>query len=509
MKPPLTLLAALLALAPSRAAEEKPAPTITFEKLAAPTSAEALAASLATAPDGTLWLSWIQSTDGETHALRFSTFDATPRKWSAIDTIAHGPNIQMPATSFPALVIDRHGTVAALWNDIHSGALFASSSDHGTTWTEPIPWTVGVYKVGQFSFVCLADGRILAAWLDDRGNSSGIKVPKLYSRTITSLVNLSDEVLDHPDTLIDSSVSNSCQISLTAFPDGGALLAYRGRTDENAHDIRTARFDDRAWADSRPLNNDDWRFLAGSATGPRLASDGGRVAAAWFTAATHDPRVLVSFSPDAGARFLQPLRVDHGKPAGPVDTAILHDGALLVTWLESDGSAWLCRITPDFTADAPVCLAPPRAPITNDPTLVTYPRLALLRDYAGGKTSAQLIVAFATDRAAPLRTLLVTVPEGDLLTAEKNCDCAPTAEQLQGFPLRGTIAAIDAAHGVLRVRHGETPGVLAAGTHEFAAASDILATVQPERQFLGRIERRSDGTWRLFDVRLFVEPPQK
>ena len=302
-----------------------------------------------------------------------------------------------------------------------------------------------------------------------------------------------------PDTLVDNSVCDCCQTALAPFLDGGALLAYRGRSEEEVRDIRIARFRGAAWDAPRPLNHDDWRINACPVNGPRLASDGGRVAAAWFTAADNDPRVLASFSPDAGTRFLMPLRVDRGHPAGHVDTLILHDGAMLVTWLENDGSLWLRRVSPDFTAGEPFALASAGTISTK-----SFPRVALVRDYAGGKTAAQFVAAFTTEGNAPvLRTLLVTVPEGALVEAEKNCDCAPTAEQMQGFPLRGTV--VTAGTGALSVRHDEVPGVLAAGTHVLRAAPEVLATVPAGRRFLGRIERR-DGAWWVFDVRLLAEP---
>ena len=228
--------------------------------------------------------------------------------------------------------------------------------------------------------------------------------------------------------------------------------------------------------------------------GPRLATDGGRVAVAWFTAADNDPRVLASYSPDAGARFLLPLRLDGGKPVGHVDTVILRDGALLVTWTETDGSFWLRRITPDFSADEPLSLAP-----AGTISSKTNPRIALLRDYTGGTAAVQFLATFATERA--LRTLLVTVPEGDLLTAKGNCDCAPTPEQLVGYSVRGAVAAISADRGTLHVVHEELPGLFFAGTHEFHASPEVLRSVQLGRRFFGRIEQR-DGQWWLFDVRV-------
>jgi len=503
------LFVSLLALASLRAADDKNAPATTAEELASPTASGALGASLAAAPalsqsngpDGTVRLSWVEPVTANRYALRCATLDAKGKKWGAPRTIASGPDLGANSADFPQLVFGPAGHATAVWSDGHGGGFLTESADRGSTWSPPVTLVLDGHDVEKISLAVLADGRVLAAWLDGRSRKSGGKARQLFAHVLAA-PGLPAEASARagPDVLIDPSVCDCCQTTLTAFPDGGALLAYRGRTDEEVRDIRTARFRGQAWDDPRPLNHDDWRLAACPVNGPRLASDGGRVAVAWFTAADNDPRVLASYSPDAGARFLQPLRIDNGKPTGPVDTLILHDGAMLVTWLESDGSVWLRRVTPDFATDAPVRLAPAGAT-----SVKSVPRVALVRDYAGGKTSAQFVAAFAASGEAPLRTLLVTVPEGELLDAEKNCDCAPTAEELQGFPLRGTIAAVAVDRGVLRVRHDELPGVLAAGMREFRVSPDLIAAVQTGREFLGRVERR-DGVWWLFDVRLFAAP---
>ncbi len=484
----------------ARAAGDAPVPAIQMSDVATPAAPGAVGASLTNAPDGTGWLSWIEPAPSapslpapaDARVLRVSTFDLTAHRWSAPHTVASGASLAADPTDFPQLAVNARGEAIALWADGHGGAWLSRSKDRGTTWSSTEPFTRDGSDTEKFSLAVLADDRVLIAWLDGRGKKAGGKTQRLYARILGA---------DGPDTLVDPSVCDCCQTTLTAFPDGGALLAYRGRTEEEVRDIRTARFRGTGWDDPRPLGADDWRLNACPVNGPRLAGDGGRVAAAWFTASNNDPRVLASFSPDAGARFLQPLRVDHGKPSGHVDTLLLHDGALLVTWLEADGSLWLRRITPDFTADAPIALSPAGAGRVSG-----FPRTALVHDYAGGKTSAQFIAAFVReDSPATLHTLLVTVPEGELLNAEKNCDCAPTPEQLVGFPMRGTIVALDADAGSVRVRHDEVPGVLGAGVHEFSVAPDVVAAASRGRQFLGRIERR-DGQWRLFDVRLFVTP---
>ena len=535
----LSLLIPLFRTATATAAEEKnvaPPPPTTFVDVPSPAGPRALGASLTTAADGTIWLTWVEAAaenlaaaaakkKSGTHAhhpaptaptspaprshatapatppntLHFSTFAPATRTWSPARTIIARADLPLSSADFPQLVLDGRGTATAVWTDGHGGALVTSSADSGATWSPPAPWAHAGHGVEKFSFARLADGRVLAAWLENRSSAS----TQLHARILDSSAALPPPLSVSPspvrsptaDTLVDPSVCDCCPTTLTAFPDGGALLAYRGRTlPEEVRDIRSARFRATAWDAPRPVNNDDWRIAACPVNGPRLASDGGRVAAAWFTAADNDPRVLASFSPDAGTRFLMPLRLDRGKPVGRVDTLILSDGALLVTWLETDGSLWLRRVSPDFSLDEPIVLAPAGTVSTK-----TNPRLALVRDFAGGHSSAQFLATFATDSA--LRTLLVTVPEGDLLIAKANCDCAAPPEQLVGHGFRGAVAALAPDRGTVHVVHDEIPGLLFAGTHEFHADAPTIASVQLGRRLFGRIEQRA-GQWWLFDVRL-------
>src|SRR5262249_22619179 len=144
-------------------------------------------------------------------------------------------------------------------------------------------------------------------------------------------------------------------------------------------------------------------------------------------------------------------------------------------------------VSPDFSPDEPFTLA-----AGSNGQVKGFPRAALIRDYAGGKTVAQMVVAFTRELNAgtAVRTLLVSVPEGDLLEGETSWDCAPTAEQLQGFRIRGFVAQ-GAATGELRVKHFEVPGIFAAGTRAFKATPEVIAGAPTGRQFFGRIERRA------------------
>jgi hypothetical protein len=483
-------------------------PAIRVENIASPTRAPTSAGpSVTVGPENVVWLTWVER-DRDKAALKFSTFDRSTKTWTAPRVIARGDHWFINAADFPSVSVGPNGTATAVWlvdnpasgappsaatHDHHGPgyhAQFSRTTDGGRTWTAPTKLSRESDAVEFVSLATLADGRVLAVWLDGRAKKTGGKSQQLFSRIVGA---------DGPDGLVDASVCDCCQTSLTAFPDGTALLAYRGRTDQEVRDIRVTRFRGTRWDKSRSLNNDEWQIAGCPVNGPQLASDGGRVAAVWFTAADDDPRVLASFSSDAGGRFLMPLRLSEKKPLGRVATTLLHDGAMLATFVDAEGAVWLRRVTPEFVAAEAI-----RLNSVGDGRSKGFPRIALLRDYAGGTGAAQALVAFAQENTPGMRTLLVTIPEGALLESEKDCDCAPGADQLGGFPIRGTIVAAPSTTGRLRVNHFEVPGIFAQGTREFRVSSEMLArAAQPGREFLGRIEKR-DGTWWLVDVRLIA-----
>ena len=190
------------------------------------------------------------------------------------------------------------------------------------------------------------------------------------------------------------------------------------------------------------------------------------------------------------------------------------DGAALTAWIEGQSAErraqpaglWLRRASPDFSLDEAILLAPDSGQRPRG-----QPRLALVRDFTGEAPSATLLVAYTngTSSAPGIRTLLVTVPEAELLAAaNRDCNCAPTPAELLGFSLRATVTAVDAARGEITAKHSELPGLLLSGTHTFKVAPDVLASLAPGRDFLGRIEQRA-GTWWLFSIRLLAAPPAK
>ena len=78
--------------------------------------------------------------------------------------------------------------------------------------------------------------------------------------------------------------------------------------------------------------------------GPAVATDGRRVAVAWYTQGANRPRVQVAFSEDAGAWFRPPVTVDARGPLGRVDTILDGNGDAIVAWVAAEGRGAAIRL---------------------------------------------------------------------------------------------------------------------------------------------------------------------
>jgi hypothetical protein len=498
------LLLSILAAGSAPAADLPPQSPLGAVEILPPSSSGARAAVLASSRDGGVWLAWIEPAGSPQAgpALRCARFDAVAGCWGASQTIASVPGWE-DGEDIPAFAAGARGHLAAAWpvRRPEPIVLASQSDDNGATWTPPAPLSRESHHTSHVCLATLEDGRVLAAWLDGRAPRLRAGFAALYLRFLTGPMTVA------PDWLFEKAVSGSCQPDLEPLLDGGALLAYRALSSDGERDIAVARLHGRRWDDRHVLSPDGWIAPSEAQTfggGPAVATDGNRAVAAWYTEADGDPRILVSTSPDAGARFLMPLRLDAGRPAGHPAAALLHDGAALVTWMSAESGAdpdtvWLRRLSPENSLDPALSLgkaAPAR--------IGGSPRIALVRDYAGGAEPAQAMIAF-TGPEKSFHALLVTVPEASLLAAaEQNCRCGLTPAQLLGYPVSGTIAAVSPAYGTVVMDTGAIPGLIDAGRHVFFASDAQSRTLDAGRKYVARLEYR-DGMWWLYDAKLLDE----
>lgn len=375
-----------------------------------PAAPGAMGPSLVLAPDGTPWLSWLEPAGNEAWAMKVSRFEVKTRSWSAPRTVVQGADLLANWADFPQLAVARDGRLTAVWfinnpahhaaaGDGHHGpgyrAIYSSSADGGKTWSPDLPVSDEALAVEFVALQPLADGRMLAAWLDGRNHGR----MALYARVLDGRPG------PGPDTLVDDLVCDCCQLSFVPAPDGGALLAYRGRTKDEIRDIQIARFDGKVWSRLHALHADGWKIAGCPVNGPQLATAGDRIGAVWFTAADNQSRVLARVSADAGKTYGPVARVDLGRPQGRVDSVLLADGTLVLSWLEmtgpekgTQGGIYFRQLSPAGELSAPQLVAP-----SSTSRLSGFPRMVPL----GGRQ----VLLTCTQDGEPTRilTLLVEV----------------------------------------------------------------------------------------------------
>jgi hypothetical protein len=335
----LLLSLASLTVACSRGSEPMPTRLRELESPARPGSGEP---NLTVAPDGRVLLSWIEPAGEKRHVLRYAT-RAKGGGWSEARTIAEGSDWFVNWADFPAVAALPDGTLFAHWLAKSGASPYAYNVNVSVSRDGGAGWSAAVVphrddtqtEHGFVSLTPWSREAMGAIWLDGRktagaghdAHASGQGAMGLVHTTIGS-----DGTLG-PETVLDNRVCDCCQTD-AALADGATVVVYRDRSEKEVRDVSVVRFVDGRWSAPRTLAEDRWEINGCPVNGPAVASDGRRVAVAWFTAPADTSRVKVAFSEDAGATFGRPIVVDDGRPLGRVDVVVLGDGGAVVSWME-------------------------------------------------------------------------------------------------------------------------------------------------------------------------------
>ena len=326
--------------------------------------------NLTVAPDGRVYLSWIERLGEGRFSLRFALKEEDG--WSAPRVIAEGANWFVNWADFPSMVALPDGSLAAHWLVKSGSETFdydvniSRSFDDGKTWGKPfVPHRDGVKaEHGFVSMFAAKDGSLAAVWLDGREMKADPNDAHGHGHGNMTLryVKIKRDGALADEAALDTRVCECCQTSAAMTADG-PVVVYRDRSEaeKEIRDISIVRLKGNKWSAPRPVFQDGWQLNGCPVNGPAVAAAGRRVAVAWFTGAEKTSRVKLAFSADAGETFGQPVSVDDGNPAGRVDLLLLDDGSAMVCWLEKlpeGGAVRVRRVRPDGKLDEAVTVAP-------------------------------------------------------------------------------------------------------------------------------------------------------
>ncbi len=327
------------------ACSEAPLGPLTVSELDTPAGEFSGPSHLATAPDGTVILNWLESSTVEAMALKYTTLMADGETWAEPKTLAESENWFINWADFPSVVPISDELWAAHWlvyrenydgYDIH----MAISSDAGETWGDPFLLnTDGTGAEHGFVTLFPLDGDIAAVWLD--GRNMIVDGEFMYESPTGELLGTSLRYARFDrdgerltDLSLDDLVCDCCQPDIAHTADG-PILIYRDRTTDEVRDIVVRRMIDGEWQDVQALPADNWTIEACPINGPAIAADGDDVAAAWFSAVDDQPVVHFARSTDSGASFGQSIAIDTSGSFGYVDVELLGNGDAIVSWLRS------------------------------------------------------------------------------------------------------------------------------------------------------------------------------
>lgn len=356
----------------------RPASVTELESPAGPASGEGFVSA-----DGHgAWMSWLQESPSGGHDLWVARFEGG--RWAEPSRVASGTDFFVNWADFPSVVPDGHGRLWAHWLQRGGGSTYdygvrlAWSDDGGATWSEPwTPHEDGAPQEHGFVSILPLDEGVGVTWLDGR-KYSGWPQGQEPVREMTLRFRATTGAAAGPEVLLDGRTCDCCQTDAAMAADG-PVVVYRDRSEGEIRDIALIRMVSGEWTEPTPVHEDGWEIGGCPVNGPAVVADGHDVAVAWFTGAGDQPRVKVAFSEDGGASFGAPVQVDDGNPAGRVDLLRLHDGSVLVSWLESLGDqaadVRFRRVTPDGSAGAAYTIARSAAARGSG-----FPRLTLLAD---------------------------------------------------------------------------------------------------------------------------------
>ena len=291
--------------------------------------------------DGNLYFSWIEKKNGGLVEFNYSKLNAGT--WSTPELIAQGDDWFVNWADYPMIAVNQNGDKIAHYLAKSSAGTYSYDvnlvvkPEGQAAWsTSFVPHQDGTpTEHGFVTMIPLSNGSFQTTWLDGRNTGTGGHGVFAGAMTVRS-AEITPEGKILVDEELDNRVCDCCQTTGISHSNG-PMFFYRDRSEVEIRDISLVRKVGKYWTEPAALHNDQWNIEGCPVNGPRADSKGNNVAVAWYSAASNQPEVKVTFSTDAGESFNDPIIIDQSSPMGRVDIAMISDSKLLVTWLSNKG----------------------------------------------------------------------------------------------------------------------------------------------------------------------------
>lgn len=303
-------------------------------------------------PDGGVLLSWVEP-HLHGHVLKFAVYKEGV--WKRQGVVTQGESWFVNWADFHSVVaIDDTFWVAHWLVKRPGGKTFdydielAITHDAGETW-QAIGRPYQDSTAAEHGFVTIfpVAGNAGIIWLDGRNvekkrlNLDGSEEFGLFELRYADILRdgtiLSEQVLD----------ANTCTCCWTAAAptSNGVVAVWRGRTNDEIRDHRTATLSNGKWSKPALLGNEQWQIAGCPVNGPALAVSDHQVVAVWFTVQADVPRIRMAFSEDSGRNFSDPIDIDNKNPLGRVSVIWQNTSTAYVAWMsaphENGKKSWL------------------------------------------------------------------------------------------------------------------------------------------------------------------------
>ena len=267
--------------------------------------------TIAALPNGKFLVGYVEKDDSGKGDLYIRSFEAPNALGEPVRVNPEPGQVKTWYGDPPTMVVAADGTVYVGWTarypDSKKGTLLyvSTSRDGGATFDAPVKVHSDTAPAahGMHSLAVAPDGRIIAAWLDERylldakphsdadghHNTSVSASPSSNEESEPNAelyfsVSTDGAKTFAPDRRIDRDVCPCCKTSLAIGNDGTVYLGYRRVYTGSFRHITLATSKDlQTFTEPVQVSDDRWQLEACPVSGPALKIDNGRLAIGWYS----------------------------------------------------------------------------------------------------------------------------------------------------------------------------------------------------------------------------------